>query len=89
MRLRGWAVRIAEHTVANPLIIILNAEGTQDLDPLGPLKFFFGPMDPAAANAQRMRGQHQVAHHQAAVIDMRGAAFLCQGHRKTGRRPFP
>ncbi len=37
-----------------------------------------GAVDPDTAQTQRVGGQHQVAHDEAAVVDTGGAALVCQ-----------
>ena len=57
---------------AQSLVVALDAQVCEDLPPLGTVELLLGPVDPAAADTQCVCRQHQVAHDQAAVVDVRG-----------------
>lgn len=82
---RRFAVGIAEHQITDALIFALYAEFFKDRFALVALKHFFGAVDSAAPESQRVGGKHHVAHDQTAVVNARRAGFIGKHHEHGGR----
>ena len=67
--LRHLAIDIADRTMADAFPLALNAEFFQQLLEFRHIELLLGSVNPDASQPQRMRGQHHIAHDQAAVID--------------------
>ncbi|MBQ2277628.1 MAG: hypothetical protein II333_03585, partial [Clostridia bacterium] len=88
-RFRIVAVDVAEDAVADALVIAFDAEVGKDLLPFRTVEFFLRAVDPAASDAEFVRGEHQIAHDEAAVIEMRAAGFVGEDdehHRRAVER---
>ena len=73
--------RISQHAMANALVIPFDAQLPEDGFALFALELLLGPVDPAAAQALVIGGQHQVAHYQAAIVQIGGFGFIRQHHQ--------
>ena len=78
---RDIPFHIAHHAVTDAFIFPGDAQGLQQGLAFRPVEFFLGPVDPAAAQAQGMGGQHQVPHDQGPVVHRRGPLFFRQDHQ--------
>lgn len=69
---------IAQGAMADAFPVALDAQFLQDGLAFRRLEFLARPMDPDGIHAERMRRQHQVAHHERPVVDVGGPGGLAQ-----------
>ena len=84
MRSGHFSVGVAEYEVPDAFPVSFDPLFLQELFPLGAFKFFFGSVDPAAAEAQCGGGQHHVSEGQTAVVHP-GGGGLAGKHDKNDR----
>ena len=65
---RQIAFGLAEDAVSNALKFTFDSKLCKELFAFRKFKLFSGAVDPAAADSVSMSCQHQIAHHQTAVI---------------------
>ena len=78
--------RIAEDTVADADEIALQPPFFEESLSLVRLKHLPGTVNPARADAERVRGKHEILHDKAAVLDRRAGARAIDKHDDHDRR---
>lgn len=82
---RRFSFGIADDAVADAFpFVCREADFVEDFLSYGLFQFFFSPVDPAAAKAQGMSGQHEVFHDDAAVVFLFPKAGISQDQEDNG-----
>lgn len=69
---------IADDAVAYAFVVALDAEVAEDGAAFLAVELFLGAVYPAGAEAEGMGGEHEVAHDEAAVVEIRAAGTVGQ-----------